>query len=97
MYLSDEEYKIVKQALDDADEMQKKYEETLDYIEKYIKILEDVIIDNNLSEAVMERYNGQLNVVNKQAESNMAIEMKEFHRKGTFEASVVAINELMKR
>lgn len=78
MYLSDEEYKIVKQALGDAEEMQKKYEETLDYIEKYIEILADVIIDNNLCEKVMERCNDLKDVEIK----------RRFHRKDTFVATV---------
>ena len=78
MYLSDEEYRIVKQALDDAEEMKKKYEETLDYVEKYIEILADVIIDNNLCETVMERCNDL-----KDAEIK-----RRFHRKDTFAATV---------
>lgn len=78
MYLSDEEYKIIKQALDDAEEMQKKYEEMLDYSEKYIELLAGVIIDNNLCEIVAERCNAL-----KDAEVK-----RPFHRKDTFTATI---------
>ena len=93
MYLSDEEYKIVKQALDDAEAMQKKYEETIGFLEKHINFLTKIIIDNNLCEIVMEHYNKQFDTNNNQGELDIPIEKKVFHRSKSFDATITAVAE----
>lgn len=95
VYLTDKEYRIIKQALDDAENMQKKYEETLKYLEKHIDFLTGVIIKNNLCGIALESYNKQLKKGNNQHEPDIAKEEKEFRRAGTFGVTIKTVTETL--
>lgn len=55
MYLTDEEYNIIKKALDDAEYMQRKYSGAIHQLEECIVFLSDTIIKHNMCEIADER------------------------------------------
>ena len=70
MYLSDEEYQIINQALDDAQEMRIKYSNALKLLEEQNDFLAETIEKQNLGQITAERHDMQAKIFKLQADSD---------------------------